>query len=113
MPMNEKAGHRAIPVGHSDFTTGGGSSHGGTKKQLLDDSTSDTLINRTPSSSCNKSPTKYEARNEPRVSVTGGHRNSYLSDGADLELGKLGNNIHVDKSYTVLSEPDWSVGRAT
>lgn len=111
--MNEKGSHRAIPVGHSDFGTGGGSTSYSSKKQLMDGDTVDTLVNRTPTSSCNKSPSKHEPRNEPRVSVTAGHRLSCLSDGdEDLEMGKLGKNIHVDKSYTVLSEPDWAVGRA-
>ena len=111
--MNEKGSHRAIPVGHSDFGTGGGSTSYSSKKQLMDGDTVDTLVNRTPTSSCNKSPSKHEPRNEPRVSVTAGHRLSCLSDGdEDLEMGKLGKNIHVDKSYTVLSELDWAVGRA-
>jgi pheromone alpha factor receptor len=111
--MHEKGDHRAIPVGHSDFGTGAGSTLYSAKKQLMDDDTIDTLVNRTPTSSYNKSPTKHEPRNEPRVSVTAGHRLSCLSDGdEDLELGKLGKSIHVDKSYTVLSEPDWAVGRA-
>lgn len=111
MPMNEKSRHCIVPVGHSDFNTGAGSSYNCSKKQLMDDSTIDTLVNRTPSSNYNKSPSKYEPRSEPRVSVTAGHRMSYLSEnGDDLELGKLGNNIHVDKSYTVLSEPDWTAG---
>lgn len=116
IPMNEKGHHRAFPVGPSDFSSGGDSSYDGSKKQLVDDSTVDTLVNRTPSSSYNKSPTKYEPRNEPhmepRVSVTAGHRLSCLSKPEDLELGHLGNDIHVDTSYTVLSEPDWHVGRA-
>lgn len=120
MPMNEKGNHRAIPVGHSDFGNSGGSSYTGSKKQLMDDSTIDTLFNRTPNSSYhnssyNKSPTKHEPRHEPRVSVTAGHRLSCLSDGdEDLEMGRvgLGKNIHVDTSYTVLSEPDHSFGRA-
>ena len=111
--MNEKGAHRAIPVGHSDFGTGAGSTSYSTKKQLMDDDTIDTLVNRTPPSSYTKSPNKHEPRNEPRVSVTAGHRLSCLSDGdEDLELGKLGRNIHVDKSYTVLSEPEWAVGNA-
>jgi hypothetical protein len=100
--MHDKGTHRAIPVGSYSA-----------KKQLMDDDTIDTLVNRTPTSSYNKSPTKHEPRNEPRVSVTAGHRLSCLSDGdEDLELGKLGKSIHVDKSYTVLSEPDWAVGCA-
>lgn len=111
--MHEKGNHRAIPVGHTDSSSGGGGTSYSSKKQLMDDSTVDTLVNRTPTSSYNKSPTKQEPRSEPRVSVTAGHRLSCLSDGDDdLEMGKLGKNIHVDKSYTVLSEPDWSVGRA-
>lgn len=112
--MHEKGAHRAIPVGHSDFGTGGGSTSYSSKKQLMDDDTVDTLVNRTPTSSYNKSsPTKHEPRNEPRVGVTAGHRLSCLSDGdEDLEMGKLGKSIQVDRSYTVLSEPDWAVGRA-
>lgn len=111
MPMNEKGPHRAFPVGHSDLDSGVDSLDG-SKKQLVDDSTIDTLVNHTPSSSYNKSPGKYEPRIEPRVSVTAGRRLSCLTDLDDLELGHLGNNIHVDQTYTVLSEPDWNVGRA-
>jgi hypothetical protein len=113
-PMNEKNNHRAIPVGHSDLGTGGSSSYNGSKKLLTEDSTVDTFVNRSPNSCFDKSPSSKEPRNEPRVSVTAGHRLSCLSDGdEDLEMGRVGgNNIHVDKSYTVLSEPDWNVGRA-
>lgn len=115
MPLNEKGDHRVIPVGHSDFGTGGSSSYSGSKKLLTDDSTIDTFVDRTPSSSFTKSsPNKQEPRNEPRVSITAGHRLSCLSDGdVDLEMGRLNaRDIYVDKSYTVMSEPHQSVGRA-
>jgi hypothetical protein len=115
-PMNEKNNHRAIPVGHSDLGTNGSGSYNGSKKLLTENSTVDTFVNRSPNSCFDKFPpsSKQEARNEPRVSVTAGHRLSCLSDGdEDVEMGRVGgNNIQVDKSYTVLSEPDWNVGHA-
>jgi len=111
-PMNEKNNHRAIPVGHSDLGTGGSSSYYGSKKLLTENSTVDTYVNRSPNSCFEKfPPSRQEPRNEPRVSVTAGHRLSCPNDGDDdLEMGRVGgNNIQVDKSYTVLSEPDWNV----
>jgi hypothetical protein len=114
-PMNEKNNHRAIPVGHSDLGTNNSSSYNGSKKLLTENSTVDTFVNRSPNSCFDKFPSsKQEARNEPRVSVTAGHRLSCLSDGdEDVEMGRVGgNNIQVDKSYTVLSEPDWNFGHA-
>jgi hypothetical protein len=114
-PMNEKKNHRAIPVGHSNLDTNGSSSYNGSKKLLTENSTVDTFVNHSLVSGFEKFPSsKQEPRNEPRVSVTVGHRLSCLSDGEeDLEMGRVGgNNIQVDKSYTVLSEPDWNVGRA-
>ena len=113
--MNEKNNHRAIPVGHSDLGTGGSSSYYGSKKLLTENSTVDTYVNRSPNSCFEKfPPSRQEPRNEPRVSVTAGHRLSCLNDGDDdLEMGRVGgNNIQVDKSYTVLSEPDWNVAHA-
>jgi hypothetical protein len=114
-PMNEKNNHRAIPVGHSNLGTGGPSSYNGSKKLLSENSIVDTFDNRSPTSYYDKFPSsKQEPSNEPRVSVTAGHRLSCMSDGdEDLEMGRVGgNNIQVDKSYTVHSEPDWNVGHA-
>nr|OQO29492.1 hypothetical protein B0A51_03020 [Rachicladosporium sp. CCFEE 5018] len=110
MPANNPA-HRAIPVGHSAYTTDDGYS---SKRKLVDDDTVDTLVasSQTPTSSHHNSPVKLEARGEPKVSVTAGHRESYMSDTDDLEMQKIGQNVRVDRSYTVRSDPHAGVGRA-
>ncbi|KAK6402796.1 hypothetical protein LTR95_019026 [Oleoguttula sp. CCFEE 5521] len=96
MPANNPA-HRAIPVGHSAYTTDDSYS---SKRKLVDDDTVDTLVasSQTPTSSYHSSPVKLEARGEPKVSVTAGHRESYMSDTDDLEMQKIGQNcapIHM------------------
>jgi hypothetical protein len=110
MPANNHNHHRAIPVGHTDFTTGDDSYS--SKKKLIDSDTIDTLVANSPTSLDQHSPSKFEPRNEPRVSVTGGNRESYLSDVDDLEMQKIGRNIQVDRSYTVRSDLHSDVGRA-
>jgi hypothetical protein len=56
MPANNVA-HRAIPVGHTDYTTGDDSYS--SKKKLIDSDTIDTLVNSSsPTSTDHHSPSK-------------------------------------------------------
>lgn len=113
MPNEHHANHRAIPVGHSEFTEA--DEYYNSKKVLLTDDTRDSSGEH-GSSSYSASPSKYdkqhEPRSEPRISANDGHRASYISDVDDLEMQKLARGIHVDRSYTVRSDPHSEVGRA-
>lgn len=113
MPNEHHANHRAIPVGHSEYTEG--DEYYNSKKVLLTDDTRDSSGEH-GLSSYSASPSKYEKhpepRSEPSIAANDAHRASYMSDVDDLEMQRLARGIQIDRSYTVRSDPHAEVGRA-